>query len=153
MTIYYDKYKPELNDLGSEVLNPIPLAENCPFTVAQESTDDRILRLIRSTQLAQAAEQHGFETEEEANDFDIPEEDPFPITPYQMEAALAESNFLEETPESYAQEDENASEANLDRNQDIPETPSGDIPDQEPAQSQNAEKNSPQGGTTSPDPV
>lgn len=62
-----------LDELGREVPDPTPI--EVPFRLrGQESVDQRVARLVAASLSRHAAEQ-GFETEEEANDFDIDDDD------------------------------------------------------------------------------
>lgn len=73
-----------INELGQEVLDNTPLSIPVPFT-RPEPIHQRIRRMIL---LAQREAGEGYETEEEANDFDVPDDpNPDPTSPW-------EENFL-----------------------------------------------------------
>lgn len=69
---------PRLNALGEEVLDPTPITRALRFSRPVSTLDEmrRMLRIAREEAAAQ-----GFETPEEANDFDIDEE-PAPVAPF-----------------------------------------------------------------------
>lgn len=75
--------KAKLNNNGHEVLDSTPLALPLGFK-KPESLDDQIRRLVRTHISAQAQEQ-GFETWEDADDFDIPDDQADPATPFEMD--------------------------------------------------------------------
>lgn len=63
-----------LDELGREMPDGTPM--EVPFHLrGQESIDQRVARLVAQS-LSRAAQETGMETEEEANDFDIPDDDP-----------------------------------------------------------------------------
>lgn len=70
------------NELGQETPDPVPMAP--PVGYAQHATlADSISRMLKHQLMAQAAAAEGFDTPEEADDFDI-EDDPLdPLTPYE----------------------------------------------------------------------
>lgn len=69
-----------LDDNGHEVLDPTPMAPPIGYK-PQPSMVDIIRAQIRSEALAREAEEQGFETFEEADDFDV--EDFDPTSPYE----------------------------------------------------------------------
>lgn len=73
------------NELGQEIPDPNPIAVPLKFT-RPETMDEKIRRLIRSSELARRAQAEGFETEEEANDFEV-DDDPEVIIPSEYELA------------------------------------------------------------------
>lgn len=69
-----------LNESGQEVLDPTPISIPVPFT-RPEPLHQRIRRMIL---LAQREAGEGYETEEEANDFDVPDDpNPDPTSPWE----------------------------------------------------------------------
>lgn len=69
-----------INEFGQEVLDKTPLSIPVPFT-RPEPIHQRIRRMIL---LAQREAGEGFETEEEANDFDVPDDpNPDPTSPWE----------------------------------------------------------------------
>lgn len=73
-----------LNDKGQEVLDNTPISIPVPFT----RPEPLHLRIRRMILLAQREAGEGYETEEEANDFDVPDDpNPDPTSPW-------EENFL-----------------------------------------------------------
>lgn len=115
MTSYRGMYAAELDSLGREILDPYPLFEeleiNKPMT-----TEERLKRFLLSEQLKRAAENSGFDTPEEANDFDIDDDDNLlPLSNYEFE----DTAFVEEEPKPVAtKKSKKATEATQE-----PETP------------------------------
>lgn len=69
-----------INEFGQEVLDSTPISIPVPFT-RPEPLHQRIRRMIL---LAQREAGEGFETEEEANDFDVPDDpNPDPSSPWE----------------------------------------------------------------------
>lgn len=76
-----ERFKVTFNARNEEILDPTPLA--LPAGMKKpESLHDQIRRLIKSERLQQALSAQGYETEEEANDFDVGD-DYDPSTPYE----------------------------------------------------------------------
>lgn len=71
-----------INERGQEVLDPTPLEIPLGFRVP-ESLSEQVKRLVRR-QLSEAADGRGYETFDEANDFDIPDDQVEPDTPFEM---------------------------------------------------------------------
>lgn len=71
-----------LNEKGQEIPDPTPIAPPVGFK-RQPSLSEQIRAMIRSEQLRQEAESAGYETFEEADDFDIPDDPIDPTTPYE----------------------------------------------------------------------
>lgn len=111
-------YCSQLDELGKEILNPIPIIEECPFQ-RQETMEQRMMRMIRQ-ELSDKAAVHDFETEEEAEDFDIPgEDDSFPFTPHEFSALKASQKlFLEEEPSRVPEPPSRSSEAPTEPKED-----------------------------------
>lgn len=65
--------QPRLDANGHEILDETPIAIPAGFKKPL-TLEERIKRLVRSERLAQSAENQGFETFEEADDFDIPDD-------------------------------------------------------------------------------
>lgn len=72
-----------IDEQGREILDNTPVAMPAGFE-RPESIHDKIKRMIRSERLAQEAQQAGFETPEEADDFDIGD-DYDPRSPYELD--------------------------------------------------------------------
>lgn len=83
-----------------------PVAVTVKPKVREKSLNERIRAMIRSEQLSAAADAAGFETFEEANDFDIPDDDTldmFGNTPYEEHfdpPPPAEDTFFEKLSET-----------------------------------------------------
>lgn len=77
---------------GVELHNPTPVAIPAGHQ-APESLEQRIQRVLR-TELSRQAGDQGHETFDEANDFDVPEEDTDPISQYEV------NEMVEEQPPS-----------------------------------------------------
>lgn len=71
----------KFNEKGEELPDPTPVAVTAPFKPA-ESMQQMIARLV-SREVSAAAARHGFETVDEANDFDVEDEE-FPETKYEV---------------------------------------------------------------------
>lgn len=73
------------DELGREVLDGTPMAPPVGYK-RQPSMVEHIRALVRSEQLAAAVAAQGFETFEEADDFDIMDDnDPMPSSPHENE--------------------------------------------------------------------
>jgi len=59
-----------LDPKGREIVDPVPVAPPIGY-IKQESLHEQIARMVRSERLRQEAEAAGFETFEEADDFDV----------------------------------------------------------------------------------
>lgn len=71
----------QFDEMGREILDPTPV--EMPVGMKRpESLQQMIQRLVRA-QISQQAQQQGFESFEDANDFDIDEEDDLPLTVYE----------------------------------------------------------------------
>lgn len=71
----------KFNERGEELPDPTPVEVPAGFK-EPESLQSMIARLVR-THVSAAAERHGFETVDEANDFEVPDEE-FPETKYEV---------------------------------------------------------------------
>lgn len=71
----------EIDQLGRELLNPEPTTLK---TEKRESLADKVKRYIRN-ELSQTAYEQGYETEEEANDFEMYDEFEDPALPSEYE--------------------------------------------------------------------
>lgn len=82
---------------GIEFLNPTPVA--IPIGMERPpSLKEQIQRVLR-TELSMQAAAQGEETFEEADDFDVPEDDPDPVSPYEMnEMQYEEPSFSPTDP-------------------------------------------------------
>lgn len=70
-----------LNEKGQEIPDPTPMAPPVGFK-RQPSLSEQIRQMILSEKLRQEAEEMGYETFEEADDFDV-DDDFDPSTPYE----------------------------------------------------------------------
>lgn len=77
----FRRRRDRINEFGSEIVDPTPVAAPLQFT-RPETQFEQIRRLIRSEQLAQEAAAAGFETPDEADDFEVGD-DFDPTTPYE----------------------------------------------------------------------
>lgn len=68
---------------GREILGGTPIAPPVGY-VKSESLVERMRAMIRSEELAKAARESGFDTFEEADDFDVEDEE-FPMSEYEFE--------------------------------------------------------------------
>lgn len=73
----------KLDENGHELLDTTPVEMPLGFQ-HPEPLEERIRRLIR-TSVSQQAVENGAETFEEADDFDIPDDDSDPVTPFEMD--------------------------------------------------------------------
>lgn len=95
---YHGMYSAQLDALGSEVIDPYPLVEDIGIKPV-ETMDQRIRRLIHSERLAMAAEKQGFDTEEEADDFEIDDDDELiPMSSYEAAFLASDETYKEEEP-------------------------------------------------------
>lgn len=78
----------EFDELGREVPDPVPMEIPAGFR-RPESTTEAIQRIIRTT-LSRHAADVGMETFEEAEDFDMEEDDIEPMSPHEYRAMAAE---------------------------------------------------------------
>lgn len=79
---------------GMELFNPTPIA--IPIGMQRPpSLQEQIARVLRSERQAQLMEGD----DEDAQDFDVPDEDPDPMTPYEM------AQMVDEIPEGYTLEE------------------------------------------------
>lgn len=75
------------NERGEELPDPTPLELPVGFT-RPPTLDELVARLVVDPAMQRELKDAGFETEEEANDFDVPDEMPDPTSPYQNEDTL-----------------------------------------------------------------
>lgn len=80
-----------INEDGAELLNPNPMVVD--VSPRRYSLREQIQRILRN-ELSRAAYKEGLETFEESQDFDIPDEDPLPMSPFEY------TEMIEEHPES-----------------------------------------------------
>lgn len=95
------------NEKGEELPNSTPLELPVGFSRPQ-TLQERMRYLLRSEELKRALESAGEETFEEADDFDVEEQDPLEGTPY-------EDDFEPDIPGLAAREQEIRAGAVLDR--------------------------------------
>lgn len=74
-------FSKRLNEKGQEIPDPTPMAPPVGFK-RQPSLSEQIRQMILSEKLRQEAEEMGYETFEEADDFDV-DDDFDPSTPYE----------------------------------------------------------------------
>lgn len=77
------------NELGQEVPDPVPVAVPAGWT-RPEPLADLIRRMVR-TEFSRAAAEEGEESFEEADDFDVEDEDPDPLSAYEINEAAPEA--------------------------------------------------------------
>lgn len=78
----------ELDDQGRELLNPMQL--EIPYGMERPaSLQEQIQRVLRN-ELSMQAHNQGQETFEEANDFDVLDDDPEPFSAYEMRNMIPE---------------------------------------------------------------
>lgn len=83
-----------LNEKGQEVLDPTPIALKVPFS----RPEPLHLRIRRMILLAQQEAGPDFETEEDANDFDVPDDpNPDPSSPWEEHFMPAGETVSEKT--------------------------------------------------------
>lgn len=95
------------NERGEELLDPRPMALPVGFK-HPKTLQERMRELLRSEEIRRFLDAKGEETFEEADDFDVGEEDPLKSTPY-------EDDFEPEIPGLAAREQEIRAGAVLDR--------------------------------------
>lgn len=77
----------QYNERGEELPDDTPLA--LPFGFTRPPTlDELVARLVIDPRIQAELAASGIETEEEANDFDVPDEIPDPTSPYQDEDSI-----------------------------------------------------------------
>lgn len=84
-----------LDEKGREMCNPKPLVVHSGLK-RQEPIRDQIKRVLRQ-ELSRQAHEQGFETFDEANDFDIDDEDPDFLTSYEIQGL--EDEYLPQEPQ------------------------------------------------------
>lgn len=97
---------------GHEILDPTPVAIPLGYE-RPESLEQKMMRFIRH-QLSSAAQGQGMESFDEANDFDIDDDDVMPLTHYEL------ADMHEEKPfdESEANRDTAAGKGKTERSDD-----------------------------------
>lgn len=75
--------KPRHDEDGRELLDPTPVAIPARFTRPQTEMD-RFREFLNSEEMRKAAHAAGLETIDEANDFDIGDDDDLPVTEEEM---------------------------------------------------------------------
>lgn len=73
----------EYNELGQELPDPTPVAVPLKFQ-RQETLDEKIRRFMRNAQIQRDLSLAGFETEEEANDFDVDDDEVYIPTSHEL---------------------------------------------------------------------
>lgn len=104
---------PEID--GKEVLDPTPVA--IPAGMGKpESLVDTIRRLVRN-EISHEAQSQGIESFEEANDFDVEDEDwtsPYELSPMQEEYLSSEVDRLEQSGKLKVQQSEDTKDGDED---------------------------------------
>lgn len=100
----------ELDERGREDHSksggPLAIALN---VVQRDNLGERVREMIRSERLALAAREEGYETFEEADDFNVPDDDTFdPQTPYEE---VFEGSIQEDMAERYRHQQEQLKDA------------------------------------------
>lgn len=75
------------NERGEEMPDPTPIALPVGFQ-RPPTIDELYARLVHDPAVQRELSDAGFETEEEANDFDVPDEMPDPTSPFQQEDSV-----------------------------------------------------------------
>lgn len=86
------RFARRLNERGQEIPDPTPIAPPVGF-VKTKSLAEQIREMVRSERLRAEVEAQGMETFEEADDFDVEEDDPLPFTPYAIPEAPYDPQF------------------------------------------------------------
>lgn len=73
-----------LNELGQEIPDSVPVAPPVGYRPGP-TLQDTILHMLRQQALRVAADTEGFDSPEEADDFDIPDDPLDPLTEYEVE--------------------------------------------------------------------
>lgn len=81
------------NERGEELPDPTPLELPVGFT-RPPTLDELVARLIIDPRVQAELRASGIETEEEANDFDIPDELPDPTSPYQETDVITDADEM-----------------------------------------------------------
>lgn len=81
------QYAQQYNRKGEELPDPTPMELPVGFT-RPPTIEEMFARLVLDPATQRELSQHEIETEEEANDFDVPDEMPDPTSPYQREDNL-----------------------------------------------------------------
>lgn len=76
--------KSRLDEKGYEVPDPVPMEPPVGYD-RQPSLVERIRAMVRSEHLAMEAEKQGFDTFDDADDFDVDDDTFDPDTPYEAE--------------------------------------------------------------------
>ena len=105
--------KARINEKGEEVGDPRPLEVPVGFKRGDDSLAVKIRQIIRSERMAQLAQESGRETFEEADDFDIPDDDQYdPESPYEVQfdpdmssTVYRKGTMREEWPKEEVEED------------------------------------------------
>lgn len=97
------KLKKRLNPKGQEVLDPTPVAPPVGYN-RQRPLAEQIRDMVRSERLAQEVQNAGFETFEEADDFDIPDDPIDPNTPYEGDFDVSVSELRRRQAEENARQ-------------------------------------------------
>lgn len=132
------------NAKGEEIPDPKPAALQIDIE-AEMPLELKVMRALQSVEWQKRMEQQGMETFEEANDFDIPEEDSEFKSFHEDEAgdvmAFEEGvkrGFIEEIPEKRKEEAKNATRALRDYTSKVRRM-RGDLPVEEPKKPQTQE--------------
>lgn len=99
-------FKRRLTTDGKEIPDPTPMAPPVGFT-RQPTLRDQIREMIASERLRAEAEAAGYESFDESDDFDIPDEPGLPVTPYDVEVAPPDYEFEPNPPAPEPQPEQN----------------------------------------------
>lgn len=108
-----------LNEDGSEILDSRPMEPPVGYK-AQPSLSEQIRAMVRSEQLAAAAEAGGAETFDEADDFDVPDDPIDPSTPYEEVFEGSSVRELRERADKAKADLEAAEKAQAARLEEVP---------------------------------
>lgn len=142
---WFRKVKDRLNPRGHEILDPTPIAPPVGYQAAP-SLREQIRDMVRSERLAQEVAAAGFETFEEADDFDVGD-DFDPRTPYEERFDPDGRSNFEPITEVNRQEDAANKKAAASKASPAPQ-PSSEAKPQTPADPPQADqpKEPPKGG-------
>lgn len=84
-----EKIKSRLNKIGEEIFHKKPRVGTIKGLTPPLTLEQRVMELMKSSQMAQLAEKEGYETFEESEDFDVGEDldDPLTEQPFQFDEA------------------------------------------------------------------
>lgn len=80
----FGMFRLKWNSKGEEIPDPVPLATSVQLA-PQKSIHDRVLEVLRSERWNEMMRAQGMETFDEANDFEIDDEEPNPESMYEQD--------------------------------------------------------------------